>query len=158
MSLNSLNAGKMAPINIHQCLLNVYENQWVDVSAVRGWVVCFSSGDNRVRDKPHFRQPCIAVTPWNDDHLNQLICVNLWIMTVELNISFSALEMMVTVFENHRVRVWLSTCTERESIPYTSLSGATEQIWVWRQFPGLHHYWWWDMMSLSQARVKIAVH
>ena len=37
---------KNAPTDIHQCLLNIYGNQQVDVSAVRLWVVCFSSGDS----------------------------------------------------------------------------------------------------------------
>jgi len=41
-----LRAEKMAPTDIHQCLLDVYGDQHVDVSAVRQWVVYFSSGDS----------------------------------------------------------------------------------------------------------------
>jgi len=41
-----LQAEKMAPIGIHQCLVNVYRDQTVDVSHVRRWLVCFSSGDS----------------------------------------------------------------------------------------------------------------
>jgi len=53
--IESLNAEKMAPIDIHQYLLNVDGEQTVDVSTVRRWVVHFSSGD--VKDKPRFGQP-----------------------------------------------------------------------------------------------------
>jgi len=35
---------KMAPVGIHQCLLNVYGDQAVDVSTVRWWVLRFSNG------------------------------------------------------------------------------------------------------------------
>lgn len=39
------------------------------------------------------------------------------------------------------------------------LSGSIEPIQDWRwQFPGFHHYWWRDGMSLPKARVKKAVH
>ena len=37
---------KMAPIDIPQCLLHVCRDQTADVSTVRQWVVCFSSGDS----------------------------------------------------------------------------------------------------------------
>jgi len=36
----------MAPDDIHQCLLNINGDQTIDVSTVRQWVVCFSSGDS----------------------------------------------------------------------------------------------------------------
>ena len=39
-----LQAEKMAPIDIHQHLLNIYGDQTMDVSTVRWWVVYFSSG------------------------------------------------------------------------------------------------------------------
>ena len=42
---------------------------------------------------------------------------------------------------------------------YASLSGTIEPIRGWRwQFPGLHHYWWWDVMSIPQALPKTAVY
>ena len=47
-----LHVEKMAPIDIHQYLLNVYGDQTVDVSTVRQWVVHFSSGDCDVKEKP----------------------------------------------------------------------------------------------------------
>ena len=43
-----LHAEKLAPTDIHQCLLNVSGDQTVDVSTVRRWLVCFSSGDSDV--------------------------------------------------------------------------------------------------------------
>ena len=40
-----LHAEKMAPIDIHGCLLNIYGDQTVNVSAMMQWVEHFSSGD-----------------------------------------------------------------------------------------------------------------
>ena len=94
-----LHAEKIAPIDIHRRLLNVYGDQTVDVSTVRRWVVRFSSGDNDLKDKPRSGRPCTAVTPRNEERLNQLIQSNLGITTrelcTELNIGFNALETMV---------------------------------------------------------------
>ncbi len=39
---------KMAPIDIHRCLLNIYGDRTVDVSRVRRWVVHFSSSNGRL--------------------------------------------------------------------------------------------------------------
>jgi hypothetical protein len=39
-----LTAEQIAPIDIHRRLLKVYGDDTVDVSTVRRWVVCFSSG------------------------------------------------------------------------------------------------------------------
>ena len=44
-----LQAEKMAPIDIHQHLLNIYGDQTMDVSTVRWWVVYFSSGSSNER-------------------------------------------------------------------------------------------------------------
>ena len=46
-----LHAEKMAPTDIHQCLLNVYRDQIVDVSTVRQWMVHFRSdgGDKKYK-------------------------------------------------------------------------------------------------------------
>ena len=38
----------------------------MDVSTVRRWVVCFSSDDMDVKDKPRSRQFCMPVTPQNE--------------------------------------------------------------------------------------------
>ena len=47
-----LHAEKTAPTDIHQCLLNVYGDQTVDVSTLRLWVVHLSSYNSEVKDKP----------------------------------------------------------------------------------------------------------
>jgi hypothetical protein len=73
----------------------------VDVSTVRGWVALFSSGDSDMKAKPHSRQPCTAITPQNEEHLDQLNHANRRItageLCTELNISFSALGTMVAL-------------------------------------------------------------
>jgi len=61
--IESLHAEKFAPSDTHRRLMNVYGDQTVDVSTVRRWVACFSSGDSDVNDKPRSGQPCTAVTP-----------------------------------------------------------------------------------------------
>ena len=58
----SLHVEKMAPTDIHWHLLNVSGDQTVAMSTVRGWVVCFSSGNSNVKDKPRSGWPCKAVT------------------------------------------------------------------------------------------------
>ena len=63
---------KMAPTDIHRCLLNVSGDQTVDMSTVRWWAMCFSSGNSGVKGKPCYKWPCTAVTPQNEEHLNQL--------------------------------------------------------------------------------------
>ena len=79
-----LHAKKMAPTDIHQCLLNVCGKQTVDRSTVRRWVVCYSSGNSNVKDKPRSGWPHTAVMPWNEEHLDQLTrpgnCVQSWIL------------------------------------------------------------------------------
>ena len=54
-----LHADKMASTDIHRT---------VDVSTVKRWVVCFGSGDNDIKDKPHSRQLGAVVTLWNGTH------------------------------------------------------------------------------------------
>jgi len=41
-----LHTEQMALIDIHQCLLNVYGDQTVDVSTMRQCMVCFSTGNS----------------------------------------------------------------------------------------------------------------
>ena len=53
-----LHAENTVPTDIHQCLLNIYGDQTVDVSTLRRWVVRFSSGDSNMKDKPRSRRPC----------------------------------------------------------------------------------------------------
>ncbi|MEQ5186680.1 hypothetical protein ABN222_19420, partial [Providencia alcalifaciens] len=93
--------------DIHQGLLKTCGDQTVDVSTVRWWVVCFSSGGCDMRDKLHSRWTCTAVMVQNEEGLDQLICANPWIMTRELctdlDIGVSALETMVAMLEYHKV-------------------------------------------------------
>jgi len=76
--------GKIAPNDIHPHLLNVYGDQTMDVRTVRRWVARFSSGDSDVKDKPRSGRPCTAVTPRNEERLDQFIRANRWITTREL--------------------------------------------------------------------------
>ena len=71
---------KMALADIHQCFLNSYGNQTVDVSIVRQWVVGFSTG-NIMKDKPHSGRSHTAVSPWNEKCLDQCIPMN-WQVTM----------------------------------------------------------------------------
>ena len=102
-----LHAEKIAPSDIHRRLLNVYGDQTVDVSTVRRWVARFSSGDSDVKDKPRSGRPCTAVTPRNEERLDQLIRANRRITTrelcTELNIGSNALEMMLATLEYCKV-------------------------------------------------------
>ena len=117
-----LHAEKIAPSDIHRCLLNVYRDQTVDVSTVRQWVARFSSGDSDMKDKPCSGRPCTAITPRNEECLDQLIHANQQITTrelcTELNIGFNALEVMVATLEYRKV------CTR----------------WVPRMFIQEHHW------------------
>ena len=44
---------KITPIDIHHCLLSIYRNHAADVSTIKRWVMCFSSGISDFSDKPH---------------------------------------------------------------------------------------------------------
>ena len=48
-------AEKMAPTDIHQCLLNIYGDQTADVSTVRQWIMHFSSSDSNSGSPPLMR-------------------------------------------------------------------------------------------------------
>ena len=102
-----LHVEKIAPNDIHQNLLNIYGDQTVYVSTVRRWVARFSSGDSNVTDKPRSGWPCTAVTPQNEERLDQLIRTNRQITTtelcMELNISFNVFETMVAMLEFRKV-------------------------------------------------------
>ena len=79
---------KRTPIDIDQCLLNIYGEQRVDVSTVRWWVVYFCSSDSNLKYKPWFGLSCIAVTPQNDECLDQLTCAN-WQIVITMLINSS---------------------------------------------------------------------
>jgi len=79
-----LHAEKIAPNDNHRRFLDVYGDQTVDVSTVRRWVARFSSGVSDVKDKPRSGRPCTAVTPRNEERLDQLIRAIRRITTREL--------------------------------------------------------------------------
>ena len=41
-----LHAEQIAPVDIHQCLLNIYGDQTVYFNTVKWWVLCLSSGNS----------------------------------------------------------------------------------------------------------------
>jgi len=72
-----LYAEKMAPIDIHWCLLNINGDQIVDVSTVRLWVVTVTWKKGHVLDGH-------AQLSWNEEHLSQIIHANQqMVVTVE---------------------------------------------------------------------------
>lgn len=73
LSLNYTVWKKIAPTNICWHLLSIHGHQPVDVSTVRWWLVHFSSGDSKVKNKPHSKQLCTAITPQNEERLDELI-------------------------------------------------------------------------------------
>ena len=82
-----LHAPQIAPTDILWHLLNIYRDQTVSVKTLRQWVVCFSSGNSDMKDKPHCRLPCTAVTSQNEEHLYQLMWANqLIVVTILKNI------------------------------------------------------------------------
>jgi len=101
-----LHAEKMVPTDIHQCSLNVDGAQTVDVSTVRGGWFVSAVVIAMWKDKPRSRWPSTADTAQNEEHFYLLISANLSTVTrelcVELNISFSVLEMIVASLEYHR--------------------------------------------------------
>ena len=106
----------------------------MNVTTMSWWVMHISSGDNKVKDKPHSGQPHTAATPQNEASLDQLIHMNQQITAVELcmelNICFSALEMMMKFGISqilHQVGL-TDGHTGAEKAPFTSLSGPIEPV------------------------------
>ena len=60
-----LYAEKFASTDIHQHLWNVYGDQTVHVSTVRGWVLHFSHGDSDGKKKARSRWPCRFLRVWH---------------------------------------------------------------------------------------------
>ena len=125
---------KTAPTDIHQYLLNVNADQTVAVSTVRQCVVHFSSGDSDVK-KTCSGQPCTAITPQNEERLKQLDPKNLWITTrklcVELNISFSELETVVTLKYHKVCTRWVPQMLTREQKHFSSHDAIIPAVKQW---------------------------
>jgi hypothetical protein len=104
---------KTAPNDIKRRLLNVYGDQTVDLSTVRGWVVRFSSGDSDVRDRPRSGRHCTAVGPRYVERLDQLTRANRRITTRELStemrVGFNGLETMLATLEYLKVSAMWDT-------------------------------------------------
>jgi len=56
-AIEFIHAEKVAAIDIHQCSLNIYGDQRVDVSTLRQWVVGVSGVKSDMKDKPYLRWP-----------------------------------------------------------------------------------------------------
>jgi len=112
----------VVPIDIHWCLLIVSGYQIMDVSTVRQLVVHFSSDDSNVKGRPWSRWPCTAVTPQNEECVDQFIYAINSFVTRELcwvlNIRLSALEILVTTLEYCKVCArwvpWMLTLEQEE--------------------------------------------
>ena len=101
----------------------------MDMSIVRWRIGYFSSRDTDVKEKPCSGQPCTAVTAQNEEHLDQLICVNWQIMTREL-----CMELNI-IIRNYGGSLGLSQSLHQVNpnnvytgILYTHLSGPTETM------------------------------
>jgi len=79
-------------------------------------------------------------------------------LSMELNIT---LEMMMAMLEYPKICTrWIPQIhyTLIEKSLYASLSESIESMQDWRwQFPGSHHYGWWDMRSPLQDSVRTLV-
>jgi len=152
-----LYAEKIAPTDIHWCLLNIYGDQTVDVSTARQWVVRFSSGNNDMKGKhtqmSHHKIKSISISSSTDYSQRTVYRTEYQLQCIgsdggNIGMSWSLHQVGPT-----------NVHTGIERILCVSSSGAIESIRGWRwQFLGLHHYQWWDVVSPPWARVKTAVH
>ena len=156
---------KMAPVDIHWCLLNIYVNQTGDVSTVKWWVACFSRGNSNVKDKSHSEWPYTAVTLQNEECFDQLMhkladCNKGTVDKTEYCLQWigndgGSVGIQQSLHQVDPVNAHMGT----ESTPYASLLGLIEPIQGWRwQFPGSYCYRWQDVVSPLWAGVKMAIH
>jgi len=123
-----LNEEKMAPIDIHWHLLNIYRDQIVNVSTVDG---AFSSGNSNKKGKPRCGWPCMAVTPWTEERL----------LSAHLHKSLDydhgtthGAEYQLQCIQNNSGNTGILQClhqlghTATERTLYISLSGPTEPV------------------------------
>ena len=155
-------AERMSPTDTHsywQCL-------WRPSSRCehRG-AVGFSSGDNVRKDKPCSGGPCTAVSPWNEERLDQIICVNWWFtireLYMKLKIIFTSLEIMVEALEYSRSYIrWSHECPHRnrKNIIRKFVRFYSTNMWLKLTISWVYHYCWWDMVSPLQVGVKTAIH
>lgn len=122
----------------------------------------FSTRESGVKDKLHSWWSCTDVIPWNEVHLQQLICANQQVRTrklcIELNISFSW-KQWSQCWNTAKFAPGMDHEYSHRSRKNTLiLSGPVVPIQGWRwQLPGSHYYQWWGIMSPLWARVEMAV-
>ena len=134
-----LHVEKMAPTDIHWLNIfgdqtNVHKDQRVDVSTVRQWVMCFSSGDSKVKDKIPSGWPCTAVTPWNDGfrsaHLHKSVGYNQGTV-YKIEYQLQCIGNDGGTLECCKVWPrWVLSHTQTERTPYASLSGPIAPVWA----------------------------
>ena len=126
---------------------------------MRQWVVHFSSGNTSVlgchAQLLDHKIKSVSISSFTQIiGLQQENCVQIWTLA--------------SVHWKWRWQHWLqslqrvnpmSTHTGTERTQYASLSGSIKptQGWKW-QFPGSHHYWRWDVVSLLWAIFKMSLH
>ena len=71
VSINSSMWKRLRPLTLIDACWILWKPN-VDVSTVRWWVVLFSISNSDVKDKPGSGWSYTAVTPWNEEHLDQL--------------------------------------------------------------------------------------
>lgn len=118
--------------------------------------VCFSSGGSDMRERPCSRWPCTAASSCNEEHLDQLICANRQIMTMELrtvlNVRFSAIDTMLVTLEYCKVLPggshgcshghedhWMYVCQDLLDCPTAPTAGADFYECSIQSF--VHHWW-----------------
>ena len=134
-----------------------FRDQPVDVSTVRWWVVCFSSGGSNMKGKLCSGWPCTAVTQWNEAHHHELVDYDeRTVYRAEHQLQCIGNDSgTVGMSESLRQVGPTSDHTGAERILYANFSGPIEPIWGWRwQFPESHHYWRQDIVSPLQVESK----
>jgi len=125
--------------------------------------VHFRSGDSNMKDEPWSKWSCTTVTPWNEEHLNQLIHTSspdcdqgtvcrakYWLQYV-VNVVGS-----VGLSQSLHQEGFMNSHTGTERRLHACLSGPVKPIWGWRwQFPGLHNYWWWEKLESKWQSMEL---
>jgi len=150
--------------DIHWHLLNVFEDQTVDMSTVRCWVVHFNSGNGDVKDKPCSGCLCTAVTTkWRvfwSAHPSNVADYDQGTLRKEMltSVCWKWWWQCCSIAKfapdgSHRCSHW-----NRKNTSCTFVSPIEPmQGWKW-QFAGSHLYQWQDTVSPLWAGVRTAVH
>jgi hypothetical protein len=65
-----LHVERLAPIDIHRRLMNIYGDTTVGVNTLRRWVVRFIGSNTVMRDRLHSLQLCQILSSQNEEHVN----------------------------------------------------------------------------------------